>query len=74
MTVIESSTPGEAEDSQAMELLLHRVVLTTSVCRELDEASSFLSPRAFAALGELRCWLRDVLGIQSAHRCGWIGA
>ncbi len=60
MRMIDSSEPGEVSRDQAMWLLYERVVLTTSVCRELRRCQGeYVDSRARAALDLLRRWIRD---------------
>lgn len=58
MRLIDSSEPGAVSRDQAMWLLHERVVLTTSVCRELRRCNGeYVDSRARAALDLLRRWI-----------------
>lgn len=60
MRLVDSSEPGAVSRDQAMWLLHERVVLTTSVCRELRRCEgNYVDSRARAALDLLRRWIGD---------------
>ena len=55
--LVDSSRPGEVEWDAAVRLLAERAALTRAVCRELQEAKSFLARRPKTALSLLLAWI-----------------
>lgn len=64
MRIVESSDPNAVSHDAAIWLLQARAVMTTTVCREAEEAADVWDRRADIALRFLRTWIRDELGFE----------